>query len=94
MADLCLTAIWIEEQPAVARVHHTDAETHESDRAIAKIVAFPSAFGNVGLAKQCARNFAVGRIIKPSVERAHREDQPVFSRLWQCGRIGTRAAAG
>ena len=40
-------------------------------------MAFPSAVGQTGFAKQHARDFAIGRIGKPSVERAQRQDSTI-----------------
>ena len=84
----------MEQQTPIAAPHHTEAEAHEADRAITQVVAFPTALGHAGIAEQHAGDFAVARVLKPSVEGAQGEDEPVSASLRQRGRIGTGVAAG
>ena len=69
----------IEQQAAIAALHHRVAEAREPHGPIAKIVGFPAALGHAAGAEESLGDVAVARLLEPAIERAQGEDQAVAS---------------
>ena len=67
----------IEQQAAIAALHHGMAQAHEPHRAIAKVVGFPAALGHAAGPEEGFGDVAVARLLEPPIERAQRKRQAV-----------------
>ena len=56
-------AMGVEQQVAIAALHHADAEADETDRAAAQIMRLPAVLGHFIGAEQSAGDLAVARMV-------------------------------
>ncbi len=84
----------IEQQAAVAALHHGMAQAHEPHCAIAKVVGFPAALGNAAGPKEGFGDVAIARLLEPPVKRAQRERQTIAPGGGKRCRVASRRAAG
>src|SRR5260370_8336244 len=82
----------MQQQPAIATVHHRNTKTHEASRAIAQFMRDPLPLRNGIGAKQRSSNFPVSRAIETAIKAAQGEDEPVPARLGKCSWVGAWTA--
>jgi hypothetical protein len=83
----------IEQQAAIAALHHRLAQARQSHGPIAKVVGFPAALRHATAAEERFGDVPVARIFEARVERAQRENQAVASAGRQRRRVAPRRAA-
>ena len=75
--DLDSAAEGIEQQAAIAALHHGVAQAHEPHRAIAQVMGFPAALGHAVGAEKGFGDVAMACLLEPPVKRAQRERQAI-----------------
>ena len=83
----------IEQQAAIAALHHRLAQARQSHGPIAKVVGFPAALRHATAAEERFGDVPVARIFEARVERAQCENQAVASAGRQRRRVAPRRAA-
>jgi hypothetical protein len=73
------TAVRMKEEPAIAAAHHGESEPDDPAGLIAQFVRDPVALGDGFGVEQDGCNLRIGRALKPAIQRAQREDEPVAS---------------
>jgi len=67
----------VEQKAAVAASHHRESKPDETAGLIAQLVRNPVALGDRGGVEEGCGDFGIGRALKPAVERAQGENEPV-----------------
>ena len=84
----------MKQQAPIAAPRHSEPVAHETDCAIAQIMAFPATLGHVVETEENGGDFAVACALLPPVKGTQSQDEPVSASLGQRGRIGTGIPAG
>ena len=69
----------IEQQAAIAALHHRVAQACQPHGPIAKIVGFPAALRHAAGAEESLGDVPIARFLKAAVERSQGEDQTITS---------------
>ena len=84
----------MEQQAAIAALHHGVAKAHEPHGAIAKVVGFPAALGHAAGPEEGFGDVPIARLVEPRVERAQRKRQTVAPGGGKHRRVAPRRAPG
>ena len=74
-----MAAEGIEQQPAIAALHHRLTQAREPRRPIAKVIGFPAALGHAAGPEESLGDVPIARLLEAAVERAQGEDQAITS---------------
>jgi len=84
----------IEQQAAIAALHHRHPQPYETRGTVAEVMGLPAALGQAGGAEEGRGDLAVARLREPPIEGAQCQHQSVAPCRRQCRRIAAERAAG
>jgi hypothetical protein len=80
----------MKQKTAIAVAHHRESEPDDAARLITQLVRNPIALGDGFGVEQNGGDLGVGRALKPAIQRAQRQDEPVAPLGCEEAGVGSR----